>query len=108
VISYLANLDRAPEQTTIELGSAGSVDVFDLTQRLGHRMGLASRAGPGSTDGEAFDRLACAFDTPDGSDAFVHPDRMAAVAAIEKARRASRAGRGCRCHRRRGAPIQHR
>jgi cytochrome P450 len=89
VISYLANLDRALEQTTTELGPAGSVDVFDLMRRLGHRMGLASWAGPGSADGEAFDRLVCAFDTLDGSDAFVHPDRMAAVAATEK--RAERA-----------------
>src|SRR6201997_5126161 len=89
VISYLANLDRALEQTTIELGPAGSVDVFELTRRLGHRMGLASWAGPGSADGEAFDRLVCAFETLDGSDSFVHPDRMAAVAATEK--RAERA-----------------
>jgi cytochrome P450 len=84
VVSYLANLDRALEQTTTELGPTGSVDVFDLTRRLGHRMGLASWAGRGSADGEAFDRLVCAFDTLDGSDAFVHPDRMAAVAATEK------------------------
>ncbi len=89
VISYLANLDRALEQTTTELGPAGSVDVFDLTRRLGHRMGLASWAGPGSADGEAFERLVRAFDTLDGSDAFVHPDRMAAVAATNK--RAERA-----------------
>jgi cytochrome P450 len=84
VVSYLANLDRALEQTTTELGPTGSVDVFDLMRRLGHRMGLASWAGRGSADGEAFDRLVCAFDTLDGSDAFVHPDRMAAVAATEK------------------------
>jgi cytochrome P450 len=89
VVSYLANLGRALEQTTTELGPAGSVDVFDLTRRLGHRMGLASWAGPGSADGAAFERLVCAFDTLDGSDAFVHPDRMAAVAATEK--RAERA-----------------
>lgn len=84
VASYLVNLDWALRQTTIELGSAGSVDVFDLTRRLGHRMGLASWAGPGSADGEAFERLERAFDTLDGSDAFVHPDRMAAVAATNK------------------------
>jgi cytochrome P450 len=89
VASYLANLDRALEQTATELGPAGSVDVFDLTRRLGHRMGLASWAGPGSADGEAFERLVRAFDTLDGSDAFVHPDRMAAVAATNK--RAERA-----------------
>jgi len=89
VASYLANLDRALEQTSAELGAAGSADVFDLTRRLGHRMGLASWAGPGSADGEAFERLVGAFDTLDGSDAFVHPDRMAAVAATNK--RAERA-----------------
>ena len=89
VASYLANLDRALELTIAELGPAGSVDVFDLMRRLGHRMGLASWAGPGSADGEAFERLVCAFDTLDGSDAFVHPDRMAAVAATDK--RAERA-----------------
>ncbi len=89
VASYLANLDRALDQTIDELGPSGSVDVFELTRRLGHRMGLASWAGPGSARGEAFERLVRAFDTLDGSDAFVHPDAMAAVAASEK--RAERA-----------------
>jgi cytochrome P450 len=89
VASYLTNLERALEQTSAELGPAGSADVFDLTRRLGHRMGLASWAGPGSADGEAFERLVRAFDALDGSDAFVHPDRMAAVAATDK--RAERA-----------------
>jgi cytochrome P450 len=89
VASYLANLDRALELTIAELGPAGSVDVFDLMRRLGHRMGLASWAGPGSADGEAFERLVRAFETLDGSDAFVHPDKMAAVAASNK--RAERA-----------------
>jgi cytochrome P450 len=89
VASYLANLDRALEQTSAELGPAGSADVFDLTRRLAHRMGLASWAGPGSAEGEAFERLVRAFDTLDGSDAFVHPDRMAQVAATNK--RAERA-----------------
>jgi cytochrome P450 len=92
VALYLANLDWALQQTTAELGPAGSVDVFHLTRRLGHRMGLASWAGPGSADGEAFERLVRAFDTLDGSEAFVHPDRMAAVAAAD--RRAERAALG--------------
>ena len=52
-------------------------------------MGLASWAGPGSAEGDAFERLVSAFDTLDGSDAFVHPDAMAAVAASDK--RAERA-----------------
>ena len=89
VESYLANLHWALNQTVAELGSAGSVDLFDLTRRLGHRMGLASWAGPGSAEGDAFERLVSAFDTLDGSDAFVHPDAMAAVAASDK--RAERA-----------------
>jgi cytochrome P450 len=84
VAVYLSNLDKALEQTSAELGTTGSADVFDLTRRLGHRMGLASWAGPGSSEGEAFERLVRAFDTLDGSDAFVHPDRMAAVAATNK------------------------
>ena len=89
VASYLVNLDQALEQTVAELGSEGTVDLFDLTRRLGHRMGLASWAGPGSANGDVFDRLVGAFDTLDGSDAFVHPDAMAAVAASDK--RAERA-----------------
>lgn len=84
VAGYLANLDQALDQTIGELGEAGAVDVFELCRRLGHRMGLASWAGPGSTDGEAFERLVSALDVLDGSEAFVHPDRMAAVAATDK------------------------
>lgn len=89
VASYLANLDLALDQTVAELGTEGTVDLFDLTRRLGHRMGLASWAGPGSAQGDTFDRLVDAFDTLDGSEAFVHPDAMAAVAASDK--RAERA-----------------
>ena len=84
VASYLVNLDQALEQTVAELGPRGTVDLFDLTRRLGHRMGLASWAGPGSAQGDTFDRLVAAFDTLDGSDAFVHPDAMAVVAASDK------------------------
>ena len=84
VASYLTNLERALDRTVDELGPQGSVDVFALTRRLGHRMGLASWAPPGATDGVAFENLVRAFDTLDGSDAFVHPDAMAAVAATGK------------------------
>ena len=89
VASYLSNLDRALEQTIAELGDEGTVDLFDLTRRLGHRMGLASWAGSGCAQGDTFDRLVTAFDTLDGSEAFVHPDAMAAVEASDK--RAERA-----------------
>ncbi|MFI5508683.1 cytochrome [Mycobacterium sp. NPDC051804] len=89
VASYLSNLDHALTQTVAELGSEGTVELFGLTRRLGHRMGLASWAGPASAEGDSFERLVRAFETLDGSDAFVHPDAMAAVAASDK--RAERA-----------------
>ena len=89
VASYLTNLDHALDATEHELGERGYVELFALTRRLGHRMGLASWAGPGCADGDAFERLVAAFDMLDGSDAFVHPDAMAAVAASDK--RAERA-----------------
>ena len=47
VASYLANLDAALAETVRELGDDGTVDVFALTRRLGHRMGLASWADAG-------------------------------------------------------------
>ncbi|MCW2511733.1 MAG: cytochrome [Mycobacterium sp.] len=84
VTSYLTNLADALDTTEAELGERGSVELFALTRRLGHRMGLASWAGPGCADGDAFERLVRAFDVLDGSDAFVHPDAMAAVAASGK------------------------
>ncbi len=85
VATYLANVEHALESTVEELGEAGDFDVFDLTRRLGHRVGLASWGGPGSANGERFDRLARAFDALDGSESFVHPDAMASVAASGKA-----------------------
>src|ERR1700688_931388 len=85
VATYLAQAQRALEATVDEVGGAGEVDVFDLTRRLGHRVGMASWGGPGSASGQRFDRLAEAFDALDGSDSFVHPDAMMAVGAAGKA-----------------------
>ena len=85
VATYLANVERALDAAVDELGDAGEVDLFDFTRRLGHRVGLASWGGPGSASGARFDRLARAFDALDGSESFVHPDAMAAVAASGKA-----------------------
>ena len=85
VASYLANLSRALDVAERELGDEGSAEVFALTRRLAHRMGLASWAGPGCADGPRFERLVAALDDLDGSEAFVHPDAMAAVAASGKA-----------------------
>lgn len=81
VASYLAQLERALDVMVRELGEHGTVDLFALTRRLGHRLGLASWAGPGLAEGADFERLVEAFDQLDGSDAFVHPNAMAAVAA---------------------------
>ena len=82
--TYLAHVDRALDATVVELGDAGSVDLFDLSRRLGHRVGLASWGGPGSAEEPALSTLTAAFDTLDGAEAFVHPDAMAAVAANDK------------------------
>ena len=86
VSSYLAALDGAVDDEFAALGAAGEVDVFAFTRRLGHRMGLASWAGPASARGERFAGLVEALDALDGSDAFVHPGAMAAVAAEGQAR----------------------
>jgi cytochrome P450 len=82
--AYMDNVRSALVVSIEELGAAGSVDIFDLTRRLGHRVGLASWGGPGSGDATTLDRLIAAFDVLDGSEAFVHPDVMAAVAESEK------------------------
>jgi cytochrome P450 len=85
VAGYLANLDDALGATADELGPSGRIDVFALGRRIGHRVGLSSWGGPGADRGDRFERLVSAFDALDGSDAFVHPDAMAAVAASGKA-----------------------
>jgi cytochrome P450 len=85
VTTYLGNLEGALDVAVEELGLEGELDVFAFTRRLGHRMGLASWGGPGASTGERFNLLADAFDVLDGSDAFVHPDAMAAVAQSAQA-----------------------
>ena len=85
VATYLDNVDRALAATVVELADTPTIDVFALTRRLGHRVGLASWGGPGTTTGDRFEVLTKALDTLDGADAFVHPDAMAAVAASDKA-----------------------
>ena len=82
--TYLNHVDRALDATVVELGDSGSVDLFDLSRRLGHRVGLASWGGPGSAEEPTLSTLTAAFDTLDGAESFVHPDAMAAVAAHEK------------------------
>jgi len=85
VATYLRNVELAVAAAADELGSQGEVDLFSLSRRLGHRVGLASWGGPGAAEGERFEVLVRAFDQLDGSESFVHPDAMAHVAATEKA-----------------------
>lgn len=86
VSRFLDNVDQAVDDTIDELGDRGTTDVFTLTRRLGHRVGLSSWGGPGAATGTRFEALVVAFDTLDGSESFVHPDAMAEVAASGKAK----------------------
>jgi cytochrome P450 len=85
VATYLRNVESAVETAADELGPEGEVDLFSLSRRLGHRVGLASWGGPGAAEGGRFETLIGAFDQLDGSESFVHPDAMAQVAATDKA-----------------------
>ncbi len=49
VASFLTNVERAVDDALEELGDRGEIDLFDLTSRLGHRVGLASWGGPGAS-----------------------------------------------------------
>ena len=86
----MTNVHSALSETVVELGDSGTVDVFDLTRRVGHRVGLASWGGPGSSSPPTLDELISAFDVLDGSEAFVHPDAMARVAQAERLKRTRR------------------
>lgn len=79
VATYLASLSLALDTEIALLGDSGTVDLFALTRRLGHRMGLASWGGPGSAAGATFDALEADLDVLDGAASFVHPDTMRAV-----------------------------
>src|ERR1700691_2095518 len=85
VATYLRNVEVAVAAAADELGPEGEVDLFSLSTRLSHRVGLASWGGPGAAEGERFETLVRAFDQLDGSESFVHPDAMAQVAATDKA-----------------------
>jgi cytochrome P450 len=82
--AYLAQLEQALDIELEALGPEGTFEAFGFTRRLGHRMGLASWGGEASARGDRFDRLVPALDALDGSDAFVHPEAMAAVQANGK------------------------
>jgi len=68
-----------------ELGDDGTIDAFGFARRVGHRLGLACWIGDRAAEPPWFDRLVTELDQLDGADAFVHPDRMPAVASEQKA-----------------------
>ena len=84
--TYLKNLEQAVEEQLDELGSSGEIELFDLTRRLGHRVGLASWGGVVGDCSHYLDRLIPALDRLDASDSFVHPHRgLIAVATRKRA-----------------------
>ncbi len=84
VVQYLDVVRAAIDTACAELGTSGTVDAFDFTRRLGHRIGLATWAGPCGTSAR-FDELVTALDALDGAAAFVDPGAMAEVAANDYA-----------------------
>lgn len=88
VETYLDALDRAIGLQLAELGSAGELEVFAFTRRLGHRLGLACWGGIEAASEPWLDRLIPALDRLDGSDSFVHPQR--AFRAVLTRKRAER------------------
>jgi cytochrome P450 len=85
VAQYRAVVAAAIDHTWAELGEQGTIDAFDLTRRLGHRIGLSTWAGPCGDPGPGFEQLIAALDALDGAAAFVDPGAMADVAASGKA-----------------------
>lgn len=85
VEDYLGHLDAALAAEVESLGATGTFEAFALARRLGHRLGLACWIGPGVALGDDFDQLAADFDRLDGAEAFVHPERIAAVVASDYA-----------------------
>jgi cytochrome P450 len=84
VETYLGHLDHALAITLDELGTDGELDAFGFARRIGHRLGLACWIGDRAAEQPWFDRLVVELDQLDGADAFVHPDRMLAVASSGK------------------------
>jgi cytochrome P450 len=85
VETYLGHLDHALALELAELGDAGTIDAFGFARRIGHRLGLACWIGDNAAESPWFERFVVELDRLDGADAFVHPDRMLAVASDSKA-----------------------
>jgi cytochrome P450 len=85
VETYLGHVDHGLTLELAELGDAGTIDAFGFARRVGHRLGLACWIGDRAADSPWFARFVGELDRLDGADAFVHPERMQAVASDEKA-----------------------
>jgi len=85
VETYLGHLDHALALELAELGDSGTIDAFGFARRVGHRLGLACWIGDRAAEFPWFERFVEELDRLDGADAFVHPDRMHAVASDAKA-----------------------
>lgn len=81
---YLENLNAAVELQLEELGDSGEFEIFDLTRRLGHRVGLASWGGIEAASPRFLDRLIRALDRLDSSESFVHPHKAFWTIATKK------------------------
>ncbi len=75
VAVYLHHVREAVDLELEALGSAGRLELFAFTRRLGHRVGLASWGGVSAHDARHLDRLVPALDRLDIAESFVHPHR---------------------------------
>jgi len=90
VAEYLRNVETAVDAELDVLGGRGELEIFALTRRVGHRVGLASWGGLTGEAARYVPDAIRALDALDTSDAFVHPIRTLAGRAFGK-RAASRA-----------------
>ncbi len=86
VEGYMADLEAAMAAEIGRLGDAGTFDAFAEARRIGHRLGLASWAGPEAASPRHVERLIVALDRLDTSESFVHPLRTAVTLATRKIR----------------------
>jgi cytochrome P450 len=84
VAVYLGNVEHAVAEQLDELGSSGEIELFALTRRFSHRVGLASWGGLTGEASRFLDPLARALDRLDSSESFVHPHRGLLTVALRK------------------------
>ena len=79
VAEYLKNVEDAVAAELDDLGESGEFELFGLTRRVGHRMGLASWGGLTGAASRYLPATIEALDALDMADAFVHPVRTLAA-----------------------------